>query len=39
MKKMMTGILGCVVLLLFAAVAYTAPVPDTGQTLYTAVKF
>jgi hypothetical protein len=32
MKKMMTGIFGCFVLLLFAAVAYAASVSDTGQT-------
>jgi hypothetical protein len=31
-KKELTGIFGCCVLLLFAAVALTAPVPDTGQT-------
>ena len=34
MKKMMTGIFGCFVLLLFSAVALTAPVPDTGQAKY-----
>ncbi|MEI6261679.1 MAG: DUF1566 domain-containing protein [Deltaproteobacteria bacterium] len=32
-RKELAGILGCVILLLFAAVAYAAPVPDTGQTL------
>jgi hypothetical protein len=32
-RKELTGILGIIILLLFAAVAYAAPVPDTGQTL------
>jgi len=31
-RKELMGILGCFALLLFAAVAWTAPVPDTGQT-------
>jgi hypothetical protein len=31
-RKELTGILGCFALLLFAAVAWAAPVPDTGQT-------
>ncbi|RPJ78967.1 MAG: hypothetical protein EHJ94_08720 [Deltaproteobacteria bacterium] len=31
-RKELTEISGCLALLLFAAVAWTAPVPDTGQT-------
>jgi hypothetical protein len=31
-RKELTGILGCFALLLFATVAWAAPVPDTGQT-------
>ena len=31
-RKELTGSLVCFVLLLFAAVVWTAPVPDTGQT-------
>jgi hypothetical protein len=32
-RKELTGILGCVALLLFAVVAWAAPVPDTGLTI------
>jgi hypothetical protein len=31
-RKELTGIFGCVALLFFVAIGWTAPVPDTGQT-------
>ncbi len=33
-RKELTGLFGCFALLFFAAVAWTAPVPDTGQAKY-----
>jgi hypothetical protein len=33
-RKELTEIFACFVLLLFAAVAYTVLIPDTGQTIY-----